>query len=156
MTEQWLPITGFEGRYSVSDQGRVRNDSTGRVLKPLVSKGNPYPRVFLGAGNQRYIHHLVAEEFIGPRPGGLDILHANDIPADCRASNLSYGTTSQNIADASSRGRLWQNRRAECPRKHPYDAENTYVFPGGKGRKCRACEREKYHENKPTPERKTA
>ena len=33
--ERWKSIENFEGLYSVSSLGRVKNDRTGRVLKPV-------------------------------------------------------------------------------------------------------------------------
>ena len=33
--EEWKPIEKVNGVYSVSDKGRVRNNRTGLVLKPI-------------------------------------------------------------------------------------------------------------------------
>jgi len=42
-------------------------------------------------------------------------------------------------------------KKTHCPQGHPYDEENTYVYPSG-GRKCRICHRERelkvYHDKK--------
>lgn len=152
MSERWLPIPGYEGTYSVSEAGRVRSEdrivtfTDGRQrhypqceLKLCASKDNPYLQVRLGKGNSRYVHHLVAQAFIGPRPPGLDVLHANDIHTDNRAVNLSYGTRSQNIYDAVANGRHGMANRTECPHGHRYTPENTKVYKGR--RFCRTCKR---------------
>ena len=39
VTECWKNIIGYEGRYEVSDFGRVRNFKTGRILKQDRTKG---------------------------------------------------------------------------------------------------------------------
>ena len=61
--ERWMPIVHWEGRYEVSDQGRVRNVRTGRFIG--WTDGNGYRLVTLcdGDGNdeQHYIHLLVAK-----------------------------------------------------------------------------------------------
>ena len=61
MAEQWQSISNYE-RYLVSDQGRVMNSKTGRILKPCIAS-NTYlhvrlckdgtPRAFLVTGIPR-------------------------------------------------------------------------------------------------------
>ena len=120
--EKWLPVVGFEGKYSVSDQGRVRSESRyvrclsgspknpvesrrllrQRILKVTMSSG--YPKVALGKSAKgedrgRRVHTLVAEAFIGPRPDGHYVRHLNDDPCDNWLENLAYGTPEQNQQD---------------------------------------------------------
>jgi len=103
--ETWRAVAGFEGRYEVSDQGRVRslrfrNRATDRArTTPLVlglslnRKGYAY--VSLG-GRQAMVHHLVLEAFVGPRSVGLEAGHLNGHPADNRPANLRWVTSSEN------------------------------------------------------------
>jgi hypothetical protein len=64
--EQWLPVPDFPG-YSVSTSGEVRNDTTERLLTPIV-----LPRgVYVGITRNRTQHNrmvarLVAEAFVEP------------------------------------------------------------------------------------------
>lgn len=111
-TEEWRDVPGFEGRYQVSDAGRVRSlphrvrvvlrgrDATrlspGRVLRPGRTKSG-HITVALGRGNSRPVHQLVLEAFVGPRPQGCEVLHVNHKPADNRLENLRYGTRSENL-----------------------------------------------------------
>lgn len=113
--ERWLPVVGFEGRYSVSDQGRVRSESRKvrfvttqgtekfrltkeRILKQGFSSG--YPKVALGDGNiSPRVHDLVAQAFIGPKPEGQYVRHLNDDPCDNWLDNLAYGTAIDNAQD---------------------------------------------------------
>lgn len=135
MSERWLPVVGFEGKYEVSDMGRVkslartitlfRHDGhTGqpmwinyqikqRIMKLNKTKKN-YLTVMLGCkGPTRRVHQLVLESFIGPCPAGHEALHANDIKGDNTLSNLSWGTKSDNQRDAIRNGRspIGEHRR---------------------------------------------
>lgn len=113
MTESWKPVPGYEGLYEVSDQGRVRSvtrtekQKNGHrryrasvVLKP--NSGNRYLEVQLcreGVHKHRTIHSLVAEAFLGERPEGLVIRHLDGNTRNNSASNLAYGTQSENLRD---------------------------------------------------------
>lgn len=95
---RWRYIKGFEGRYEVSEAGRVRNSVTGRVLKPVPST-NGYLRVALGRAHiNRLVHRLVAQAFCEGYAEHLDVNHRNGIRSDNRAENLEWVTRSENIA----------------------------------------------------------
>lgn len=51
-----------------------------------------------------YVHHLVLEAFVGPRPDGYEGKHENGIPHDCRLSNLTWGTKAANEHDKNRHG----------------------------------------------------
>jgi hypothetical protein len=116
--EEWRPVVGYEGLYSVSSLGRVRSEArilcytrvrnkrqslVRRVHKEriLVSCPNEdgHHRVILcreGNKNYRFVHHLVMESFVGPRPGGMCVLHGAKGPSDNSLGNLRYGSYSEN------------------------------------------------------------
>lgn len=50
------------------------------------------------------VHHLVAEAFLGPRPHGKYVLHKDGNHNNNAASNLYYGTQSENMKDAIRHG----------------------------------------------------
>lgn len=118
--EIWKDIPGHEGRYQVSNMGRVRSLahrvrlvahgketvrlSPGRVLKPGRQQSG-YLSVAIGKGNSRQVHQLVLEAFVGPRPAGCEVLHLNHKPADNRLENLRYGTRSENLRMDYAAGR---------------------------------------------------
>lgn len=83
--EEWRDIRGWEHQYQVSDQGRVRSkdiekvDKLGRPWRKegkihgIHTKPNGYVYVNLKSSpkmQRRYVHQLVLETFIGPRPEG--------------------------------------------------------------------------------------
>lgn len=107
VTETWKDIAGHEGRYAVSNRGRVRN-IFGAIKAQRYDKYG-YPRLNLFKGDKtkleiRHVHALVAESFIGSRPEGREVNHKNGIKDDNRLENLEYVTRSENIRHAFAMG----------------------------------------------------
>lgn len=110
MQEVWKPIPGYEGRYEVSDQGRVRNNN--KKILALCSVSGGYKAVSLGKNNSKLIHRLVVAAFLGSAP--LDkrlVLHGNGDRFDNRLSNLRYGNHKDNSADAKLHGTQTKGER---------------------------------------------
>ncbi|MFI6491240.1 NUMOD4 motif-containing HNH endonuclease [Streptomyces sp. NPDC050564] len=147
-TEQWLPVVGFEGKYEVSDLGRVWALKREVALTGSADKDG-YRVVSLvdlsGARKARKVHTLVLEAFIGPRPPGHVSRHLDGDPANNELPNLAWGTQAQNVADAIRHGTHAGLAKVSCPRGHPYDEVNTYKRPDG-GRDCRTCHRDRAKE----------
>lgn len=99
--EVWLPIPTARG-YEISQYGQVRDRCTQAIRK--VDLSHRYPRVSI-AGRKHYVHDLLAAAFIGPKPPGLLVLHADDDPLHTAASNLQYGDHAATAADAKRNGR---------------------------------------------------
>lgn len=102
--EIWRDIAGYEGTYQVSDQGRVRRLAGTPYCKEertLTSKpGHRYARVVLALNGKHrtfYVHHLVANAFLGGRPDGWEVNHKNGSKWDNRLTNLEYVTRAQNV-----------------------------------------------------------
>lgn len=151
MTEAWKPVVGYVGLYEVSNLGNVRSlarvDAQGgnrrqRIFKPsrMDIKGHLGVKVRLdGVVKSRYVHQLVLEAFVGPRPEGMWGCHWNDIPDDNRLENLRWATKSANRHDCVRNGGDHNVRKTHCQRGHPYDSSNTRIY-GGR-RHCRECQR---------------
>lgn len=126
--ESWKPVVGYESRYEISDLGRVRSLPRGNFLKHS-SSGRGYASVKLsmsGVSKTCYVHHLVAEAFIGPRPAGLDICHNNGDIRDPRAVNLRYDTRNANMRDSLEHGTHRSVAHLKCRKGHDLTPENTY------------------------------
>lgn len=119
--EQWRPVDGYEGRYSVSDHGRVRsearrvpNNANGstRGVRERMLKQNPdgggYLCVWLCTPGEPHkvkkVADLVLAAFNGPKPPGLEVLHGDGVQTNNHRRNLRYGTRVENMADAKRHG----------------------------------------------------
>ncbi len=112
---EWRPIPEYEGLYEVSSDGQVRslqrNTTMGKILAQQLNNSG-YLRVNLtrdGRSKYRYVHHLAAYTFIGPRPKGMDVNHKNGLKTDNRAENLEYLSRRENMKHARQMG-LHDNR----------------------------------------------
>lgn len=107
--EEWRPVPGAEGFYSVSNQGRIRSEplprkvpgrQRGRVLTPSCdSKGYAIFKVMIPGHPARNVkvHRAVAAAFLGEAGAGLQVNHKNGIKTDNRLENLEYVTCLDNI-----------------------------------------------------------
>jgi len=129
--EIWVPLPGMEGRYEVSDQGRVRSvarsivrangrrqDFRVRVLKQAIDSSG-YRMVGLvaeqgGRPIPRQVHRLVLRAFAGEPPEGQVACHGPGGKLDNRLSNLYWGTRSRNNgADRHRDGVMTQAKLSE-------------------------------------------
>lgn len=155
--ELWKAVAGYEGLYEVSSHGRVRSlprevtDNNGRRSRSLSGvmlaarvKASGHLQVGLcrrGVSKSFHVHRLVAEAFIDRRMPGDEVCHINGDPQDNSLSNLRWGTRQSNVDDMIRAGGAYWQKMTHCRRGHEYVAENTYVFPDGKSRRCRTCRR---------------
>jgi hypothetical protein len=115
--ENWKPVVGWEGVYSVSDAGRVRYEedrggrhrvrrgdmvaqatgTDGYLILSLARVGEREGRV------TRPVHALVAEAFLGPRPAGAQVNHLNGCKTDNAVENLEWTSPGENIRHSIER-----------------------------------------------------
>ena len=139
MTETWKDVPGYEGRYQVSDLGRVR--SVDRVAHyPAYTRADGIPRSastrslrgrILAPGPQRsghlsvplgrpaqgkLVHRLVMLAFVGPCPPNREVLHLDHNPTNNCLTNLRYGSRSENLKMDYARGidRLRGSKRKDA------------------------------------------
>lgn len=125
MIEEWKEIKGFDGRYSISNFGRIRqNDITyvslqnkiihheEKIIEPFTWQSR-YLRIDIcnnKKGNKirlsTYVHKLVAEYFIGLRPDGYVIDHIDGNYLNNRADNLRYVTRSENNNNPNTKPKM--------------------------------------------------
>ena len=114
--EQWKPITGYEGRYEISNLGRVRSLfgrvrplKEPKVLSPYTYKKSQtsYERVELSNPSARFlVHRLVASHFIANPDNKPFINHIDNNGLNNHCTNLEWCTQSENLQHAQDQGRL--------------------------------------------------
>jgi hypothetical protein len=102
--EEWRPVVGFEGRYQVSNLGRVKsiniaNTRKSGILKSEKSRDGYYQVTLTINGNRLHtgVHRLVAMAFI-PNPDNLpQVNHIDEDKTNNCADNLEWCTQHYNI-----------------------------------------------------------
>ncbi len=117
LAEEWRPWR--DGNYEVSSHGRVRRakpgrrTEVGRLMTPITLKIGYLmvgPTVN-GKNVNTFVHAMVAECFIGPRPEGAEINHIDGNKANPHVSNLEYVTHAENMAHAGRTGLMVRGER---------------------------------------------
>lgn len=116
MKEEWKAVSGFEGRYEVSNLGRVRglvsnyNGKAKTILKSHILRegdNKGYCRVILlddsGKRYSKSVHRLVAAAFIGDCTN-FEINHKDGNKKNNKVSNLEICDKSYNTKHAYKLG----------------------------------------------------
>jgi len=99
--EYWSEIEGFDGKYSVSTFGRVRNNKFNKLLSQSERSKGGYIRVgLLNSKGKRItfnVHRLVAKAFL-QNPNNLpQVNHIDENRLNNRVDNLEYCSAQYNI-----------------------------------------------------------
>jgi hypothetical protein len=108
MSENWKPVSGYEGVYEVSDYGRIKRlkkaqgATSGGILKPALLPDGRLKVVLCveSIGRNFKVHILVSRAFLGIPASGLEVNHKDGNPANNYLSNLEYVTPKENSIHA--------------------------------------------------------
>lgn len=88
---EWVPIEG-SARYSISVDGRVRDDLAEEIVEPMVNSSRHYVVTLKEYGTEKtyLLHRLVAQHFISNPKGYLGVKFVDGCKENCHADNLLW------------------------------------------------------------------
>jgi hypothetical protein len=111
--EIWLPVSGYEGRYEISNFGNIKalsrphykRKSPILVKKQLDRYGYHYVHISNGIkGRNIKVHRLVAIAFIPNPENKSDVNHIDGNKLNNHVSNLEWATIKENVRHAHDTG----------------------------------------------------
>jgi hypothetical protein len=107
MEEQWKPIEGTDGKYEVSNFGRVRTNGKRPGLLTLTKQKSGYRYAMIeidGKSCNRRVHRMVAQHFL-PNPDNMkEVNHKDGNKDNNHVSNLEWCTRSNNVKHSFDTG----------------------------------------------------
>lgn len=142
MSEIWKDIKGYEGRYRISNTGKIKslprnyympNGSLAKTKeKILIARPNNKGYLIIGLRKLNdkkrafTVHRLVALYFVGNPDNLSEVNHNDGNKSNCAASNLSWTTSKKNKEHAVNNG-LYKNGGAHYKSKLIIDLQ-TGIF----------------------------
>ena len=132
----WKDISGYEGKYQVSNTGKVRSlnykrTRKSKVLKICTNKKDGYKRVMLfknGKYKAYLVHRLVAQAFI-PNPNNYPIInHKDENRSNNYYKNLEWCTYEYNNNYGGKNERISKSRKGKCAGVNNYQTRPILMF----------------------------
>ncbi len=140
MKEVWRDVPEFEGRYKISNKGRVKSlkfngGKKAKILK-LAMGATGYLLVSLHNFGQtpHRIHRMVAKNFIPNPERKYEVNHKDGIKTNNIVSNLEWATKSENMLHSyrvlGNKG-VWTGKfgkdHTRSKQVHQYSPDGTYI-----------------------------
>lgn len=123
--KKWEDIKGYESLYQVSNNGKIRNKQTGKILKAAISNKGYY-MVALSKNNKIHsytVHKLVMENHNRSSYKDEVINHIDSNKLNNHIDNLEYVTQKENVRKA------WESGLCENIRKHAKNMIHKNAIP---------------------------
>ena len=108
--ELWLPITGYDGQYEISNFGNVRSKKSGHFKnksKRILNKQYYATTLHINGFRKTFkIHRLVAMAFIPNPKNKPQVNHIDGNKLNNHANNLEWCTAKENMIHALKNGLL--------------------------------------------------
>lgn len=152
--KQWKPHKKYT-KYEISNDGKIKNSKTGRILKTSVNKQG-YEQVCIHHNGKQYtknIHRLIAETFYDyDKYDELEVNHIDGNKLNNRIENLEWCTRKENVDHAFRKHLRVPSRRIkirvietgeeyesirECARTIGVDQSMICAYLNGKTKSCK-------------------
>ena len=97
MKEQWKQSEFADGKYIISNLGRIINCTTGGFVKPIINNSGYYKITNSYTKKNCYIHREVAKLFIGNIPDGYVVNHKDGNKLNNSVYNLEIVSQKDNL-----------------------------------------------------------
>lgn len=123
--EEWRDVPGYEGKYQVSNYGRVKSLNYNNTGKERIMSGEKIRGYYSlnlsknGKVKRFRLNRLVWEAFNGPIPEGMEVNHINEDKTDNRLENLNLMTPKENSSwgTRSKRVAITQKNRKDLSKR---------------------------------------
>lgn len=141
--EYWKPVVGFDGKFEVSNFGRIKavfvdshfnKKNYPKILKPCKDARGYFNFSVTVNGKPKtlYIHREEAKAFL-ENPKNLKIVrHLNDNKEDNRLINLCWGTHKDNRADSIKNGTSFHEEGKRAAKAKLTESQVLYVMKSKK------------------------
>ena len=102
----WIPVSGYEGLYSINENGHVYGHKRNKLIKPYINQSG-YKKCALSKNSivkHVSVHRILAATFLENAENKPQVNHMDGNKLNNNLSNLEWVTGSENIQHAFATG----------------------------------------------------